>query len=103
MLMMGRHLFASAHGGEPSAAGRYASGRPTRQRPYREPVCADADQTRLARDKLPKKSFKANGRRRVSPARALPRQGNLTRATLLVVLPAAGQCLAVTHRHEPPA
>ncbi|MBK8117361.1 MAG: hypothetical protein IPK44_24035 [Candidatus Accumulibacter sp.] len=72
--MKGRHLFASAHGDEQSDAGRYASGRPTRQRPYREPVCADADQTRLARDKLPKKSFKANGRRRASPSRALPRQ-----------------------------
>ncbi|MEF8711710.1 MAG: hypothetical protein V5B38_23985 [Candidatus Accumulibacter propinquus] len=101
--MKGRHLFASAHGDEQSDAGRYASGRPPLQRPYREPVCADADQTRLARDKLPKKSFKANGRRRASPSRALPRQGNPTRETLLAVLPAAGQCLAVTHRHEPPA
>ncbi|MBK8117788.1 MAG: hypothetical protein IPK44_26245 [Candidatus Accumulibacter sp.] len=70
--MTGRHLFASAHGGGQSAAGRYASGRPTRQRPYREPVCADADQTRLARDKLPKKSFKANGRRRASPSAPFP-------------------------------
>ncbi|MEF8747893.1 MAG: hypothetical protein V5B31_08685 [Candidatus Accumulibacter propinquus] len=66
-------------------------------------MCADAGQTRLARDELPKKSSQANGRRRASPSRALPRQGNPTRETLLAVLPAAGQCLAMTQRHEPPA
>jgi len=45
----------------------------------------------LARDELPKESSQANGRRRDSPSRALTRQGNPTRETLLAVLPASSE------------